>query len=91
MENTVVLLLAGSALYSFGDFIGSPYRLLIATVLLFAVVLATFLALSTPNFGTLSRYRVGFLSPLVTVLLFSNPFIASLLGRLQRYPGRLGR
>ena len=90
-ENTVVILLASTALWNFGNFFRSPYRLLIVTVLLYSVVLATFLALSTPNFGTLSRYRVGFLSALVTILLFGNPFVSSLLRMAQRYLGSLAR
>lgn len=90
-ENTFVLLLAVTAFWNFREFIRSPYRLLIATVLLYTLVLATFLALSTPNFGTLSRYRVGFLPALVTVLLSGNPFAASLLRRVQRYLGTLAR
>jgi hypothetical protein len=90
-ENTVVILLAVTALLNFGNFFRSPYRLLILTVLLYSVTLATFLALSTPNFGTLSRYRVGFLSALVTVLLSGNPFVYSLLRRAQRYLGSLAR
>jgi hypothetical protein len=46
--------------------------LMVAT-LLFVGLLAAFLSLSTPNFGTLSRYRVGFLPyyVLITILPLS--------------------
>ncbi|HTF21967.1 MAG TPA: hypothetical protein VK658_27995 [Chryseolinea sp.] len=90
-ENAALLLLTIAALWNFRGLSRSPYRLLIVTVLIYAVVLATFLALSTPNFGTLSRYRVGFLSALVTVLLSGNPFVDSLLRFVQRYLGSLAR
>jgi len=43
-------------------------------------VLAVFLALSTPNFGTLSRYRVGFIPFFVFLTACGNV----LLERLQR-------
>ncbi|MBZ0244415.1 MAG: hypothetical protein K8H85_00560 [Cyclobacteriaceae bacterium] len=39
----------------------SKYRLLIIGAVVYICLLAIFLTLSTPNFGTLSRYRVGFL------------------------------
>jgi hypothetical protein len=90
-ENSFVIFLVFTALRNFGNFFRSPYRLLVLTVLLYSAVLATFLALSTPNFGTLSRYRVGFLSALVTVLLVGNQFVYSLLRSAQRYLGSLGR
>lgn len=46
---------------------------LVAGTLIFVGLLAVFLSLSTPNFGTLSRYRVGFLPyyVLVTILPIS--------------------
>jgi hypothetical protein len=34
-----------------------------------------FLALSTPNFGTLSRYRAGFLPFFVFVIAYRNPIV----------------
>jgi hypothetical protein len=40
-------------------------------MLVYVVVLVSFLALSTPNFGTLSRYRIGALPALVILCL--NP------------------
>ncbi|MEQ8364076.1 MAG: hypothetical protein RH948_14485 [Cyclobacteriaceae bacterium] len=39
----------------------SKYRLLVISAGVYIFLLAIFLTLSTPNFGTLSRYRVGFL------------------------------
>ena len=44
-------------------------------IVIYSFLLCIFLALSTPNFGTLSRYRVGFLPFLVFVLSYRNPFI----------------
>ena len=39
---------------------GRYFSTLIFVILIYIVVLATMLALSSPNFGTLSRYKVGF-------------------------------
>ena len=41
--------------------------------ILFVLVLATALPLSTPNFGSLSRYRVAF-TPILTLLLAYIPY-----------------
>lgn len=41
----------------------------------YVVVLCIFLALSTPNLGTLSRYRVGFLPFFVFILAYQNPIL----------------
>jgi len=48
----------------------SDTRILIVSALVYVVLLAIFLALSTPNFGTLSRYRIGFLPALFFLLLY---------------------
>jgi|GEM_PF-250171 len=89
VENTLLLLLSFGALLNMRTFWSSPYRLLIITVIVYAVVLAGFLALSVPNFGTLSRYKVGFLPFLVTILLVRNPFVIRMLQMMQRYSGSL--
>jgi hypothetical protein len=48
-------------------------RLIVMTAVGYIVVLCIFLALSTPNFGTLSRYRVGFLPFFVLLVLKDHP------------------
>jgi hypothetical protein len=50
----------------------APNRLLTMSVLVLVVVLSVFLALSTPNLGTLSRYKIGFLPFLVYIVLQNN-------------------
>jgi len=91
LENAVLILLFLTAVGNLRSFTRSPQRLLVVTVLLFSAILATFLALSTPNLGTLSRYRVGFLSPLVTVLATGSPLFQRLCDVMQRYHARLAR
>ncbi|MDH3711848.1 MAG: hypothetical protein OER04_18310 [Cyclobacteriaceae bacterium] len=43
-------------------------------VIIYIAVMAAFLALATPNLGTLSRYKVVFMPVLVYILLFRNPW-----------------
>jgi hypothetical protein len=82
IENAVVFLLLLSALRSVGQGWKSPERLLVGATAIYVTLLAIFLALSSPNLGTLSRYKVGFLPFLVLLLLEANPGIRKALGRL---------
>lgn len=85
VENMCVLFLAVAALFRIPRLIRSANGLLAISVVLYAIVLAGFLALSTPNFGTLSRYRVGFSGFLVCVLLSGHVTRALFSSALQRY------
>lgn len=81
VENLVLLILSILALRFVKDIIHSPNRILILATISYCSLLSIFLALSTPNFGTLARYSVGFL-PFVVLLVFNQPFITKLLSRL---------
>lgn len=61
----------------------SPHRLLVLSIVVYTVLLCVFLTLSTPNFGTLSRYRVGFLPFLVLLVGTGNGWIARIFGFTQ--------
>ena len=79
IENLTLLLFTLGALTQVKRLIKSQHRLLLFSILMYATLLCIFLALSTPNFGTLSRYRVGFLPYLVFVLTVENPLINKLM------------
>jgi hypothetical protein len=81
LENLILLVLAVISLRSIKHIVLSPYRLLILSVILYCAVLSIFLALSTPNFGTLARYGVGFL-PFVVLLVMNQPWITKPLSKL---------
>lgn len=81
VENLILLIMSILVLRSARNVIHSPNRLLILATILYCTVLSIFLALSTPNFGTLTRYSVGFL-PFVVLLVFNQPFISKLFARL---------
>jgi hypothetical protein len=53
-------------------------------ILLYSFLLAVFLALSTPNFGTLSRYRVGFLPFFILLITYDNTLLKTVAGVIER-------
>jgi hypothetical protein len=79
IENLILLALAGGAFTQMKKAMISPHRLLIFSLVMYSILLCVFLALSTPNFGTLSRYRVGFLPYFAFVLMIENPLINKLM------------
>lgn len=88
LENMLVLILTGAAFFQLRRAVFSPYRLLIFSTLTYVVLLAVFLALSTPNFGTLIRYRVGFMPFFILLILIDNPVLTFISKRLDFYRER---
>lgn len=91
IENLVVLFFFIMALRNYKDALQSTNRLLILSVLVYATLLCMFLTLSTPNFGTLSRYRVGFLPFFFFLIACENSIIAYFSKFNQRKNSRLVR
>jgi hypothetical protein len=81
IENLVITFLVISSLKRMGS---ARRNLLTVSVIVYSILLCVFLAISTPNFGTLSRYKVGFLPFLVFVLVYQNPLILFLKNRLAK-------
>jgi hypothetical protein len=84
LENFVLIVLSAAALLNVVKMMRSLNRLLLVSTILYVVVLCVFLALSTPNFGTLARYRVGFLPFFVLLISIENPLLKGLKGLPQR-------
>ncbi|UOG76620.1 hypothetical protein MTX78_08460 [Hymenobacter tibetensis] len=82
MENVVLLGVLGVALVAACQGRGGrlPFALVVA-VLFYCVAMAVLLGLSTPNLGTLNRYRVALL-PLLLWLALQNEYAARLLRRV---------
>jgi len=80
VENLVLVVLVAMSLRTLFDLKKSPHRLLILAIIVYAVLLCIFLAISTPNFGTLVRYRIGFL-PFLLILLLNQPLIVRALAK----------
>jgi hypothetical protein len=82
LENTLFLVLTISSLPALKKISIHPERILLFATLVYCFVLCVFLTLSTPNFGTLIRYRVGFLSFFIFLTTSTSPifnFIINLL------------
>lgn len=76
MENLMLMVLVLTSLWSLSKLSSSPERLLIVAAIVYVVLLSVFLALATPNLGTLSRYKIGFL-PFLVFLAVHNSYIAN--------------
>lgn len=81
LENLVTAILLISALIGFR--MKSPHRLLLFSTIMYIALLCIFLALSTPNLGTLSRYRVGFLPFFIFIISYRNPLLSYLTNRVK--------
>ncbi|MCX2738877.1 hypothetical protein [Pontibacter anaerobius] len=83
LENLLLLLLTGLAFASaFRKGANIKPELLHVVLLVFILVMAGVTGLSTPNFGTLSRYRIVYL-PFLVYLLLQNVYAQRLLQRFR--------
>jgi hypothetical protein len=71
VENLLLLFFFVFALFRINRPLVSDQRILVVATLTYVIMLSVFITLSTPNFGTLSRYRAGYL-PFFCLLVFSN-------------------
>lgn len=84
LENLVLLALLGVAVVAGVQGQGGRLPFALALVLvLYCIALAALLGLSTPNLGTLSRYRAALL-PFLVLLLLQNDYAARWLNRWFR-------
>lgn len=79
IENFLLLVLTISVLTQIKHLVRGNHRLLTFSLLAYVLILCVFLALSTPNFGTLSRFRIGFLPFFVFLLTSQNRLVTRLI------------
>jgi hypothetical protein len=84
IENTSLILLFLTAIVSYKQFDLGVDTLLTLAVMTYIILLGVLLPLSTPNFGTLSRYRVGYLPFFVFLVACRNPVFARILKIIER-------
>jgi hypothetical protein len=84
LENLLILILCFASVSRLKNFAVAPHRLLTLSVIVYSVLLCIFLALSTPNLGSLSRYKVGFLPFFVFLVSYQNPLIEYLSIKLKK-------
>jgi len=84
VENLIILIFSVAAIANCikMSLPSSTDRLLIFACLVYCCLLGALLALSTPNYGTLARYKVGFLPFFLLLILSANPW----LQRLKEVP-----
>lgn len=75
LANAFVLVAAIIALPSIRKLFTSGDNLLAISILFHVTLLAIFLALSTPNFGTLDRLKIGYIPFFLCLALYHNPLI----------------
>lgn len=90
-ENTLLLFLFGAALLNLGEYARSEHRLLVLALFAFVAGTCVFLTFSAPNFGTLSRYRVGYISFLAFIVLYRNPVLGYFERSFPRLSGMRGK
>jgi hypothetical protein len=72
IENSFLLIFSILAVFKFArNKIDNADTILLVAAVIYILLLATLLALASPNFGSLARYRVGFLPFLVYIVLGS--------------------
>ncbi len=76
IENAFLLVMTLFSLPSLKKALGSKDSILLVSTIIYISVLCIFLTLSTPNFGSLSRYRIGFLPFFVFIICISNPLVS---------------
>jgi hypothetical protein len=84
LENLLFVALFVFSVRNWKKAFSTDHRLLVLAFVTYVIILCIFLTLSTPNFGTLSRYRVGFLPFLVFLLSINNPLVRYLYNFIQR-------
>ncbi len=75
LENMVLFILMIHAFRNLKAARQSEQRMLIFAVIIFTLLLCAFLALSAPNFGTLVRYRIGFLPFFVLIVCYKSGIV----------------
>lgn len=82
VENSILLLLALFQLVNFRK-ITNRHFLPLLSMIIYCGLLAALLTWSSPNFGTLVRYKVGFLPILLLLVLERNPAIGYLIAKMK--------
>ena len=89
IENAVLLLFFLVALTNYKRRVPCGEPVVAIAVITFIVILGVLLPLSTPNYGTLSRHRVGYLPFFVFLIIYGNPLFGKVVQLKERLYSRL--
>lgn len=85
-ENLILIILTIGALFRLFRNQRFPHRILIFSIVAYILILASFMALSSPNFGTLVRYKIAFLPFFIYIIIVDNPMADKLIRLLKLAP-----
>ena len=88
VENTILIFLFAAALLRVKKLLTSTHRLLLGSIIVFVALSCVLITISAPNFGTLSRYRVGYLAFFVFLILCDHPVMEYLERSYRRVVNR---
>lgn len=84
VENMILALLSVTAFFGIPKTISTKHRLLLTSAIFYCLALSIFLSLSAPNFGTLLRYKVGFLPVFLLIITLNNPLLKRIMHWLNK-------
>ncbi|MDN5200617.1 hypothetical protein QQ008_04570 [Fulvivirgaceae bacterium BMA10] len=82
-ENLLLMILLIFSLFRLKNFVKFKYKNLVFSTFVYIMIMATFMAISSPNFGTLVRYKIGFLPFFIYLICADNPIIDAVQKRLN--------
>ena len=88
VENTILIFLFAAALLRVKKLLTCTHRLLLGSIIVFVALSCVLITISAPNFGTLSRYRVGYLAFFVFLILCDHPVMEYLERSYRRLVNR---
>ncbi|MBO9699159.1 MAG: hypothetical protein J7604_03060 [Sporocytophaga sp.] len=84
IENTCLVILTFYVFFNLKRSKGNTDILLVTSGTFYIVLLASLLAFSSPNLGTLARYKIGFLPFFIFLLLWYSPPIGKIVHRFKK-------
>ncbi|MDN5212302.1 hypothetical protein QQ020_09590 [Fulvivirgaceae bacterium BMA12] len=82
-ENLILMILTIGALFRLFTNKRFPHKILIFSMVTYILILASFMALSSPNFGTLVRYKIAFLPFFIYLITINNPLVDGAINMIR--------
>ncbi len=82
-ENLILMILTIGALFRLFTNKRFPHKILIFSMITYILILASFMALSSPNFGTLARYKIAFLPFFIYLITVNNPLVDGAINMIK--------
>ena len=86
-ENFILIILTAGAFLRVFRNEQFPHKILIFSMIVYISILASFMAISSPNFGTLVRYKIAFLPFFIYLIIVNNPLVERVSRVFKLTPG----